>query len=220
MNNASFNFGQWVKQVRKERNLSRQKVADRSGGRNSPKISQQYVHFIETGKATNIGSDKLTALARGLGIPVEILETALFRQTEPTIPVLGRAAAGTATNSLKEEYQNETFPYTQTNNTLTGYEIMGDSMAPKISHGDLALITALHTNDPLISGAVYLIKTKGKVTCKYILEDPANPDNHIIRAENKHLYPDTVLDRKTHQVLGRVVEVRKSISLHCPTLSD
>ena len=227
----SFDFGEWIQQLRKSRRFSRQTVSERASEKGFS-LSQQYVHFIETGKATNIGSDKVQALAIGLNVPLQIIEQALFQKKAPIFRLLGRVSAGQATSSNSDEY-GEPLPYVEygkETQDLYYVEISGDSMAPKIEHGDLALVKpfpkAWHdqANYPnyhglISSGRVYLIQEPKRQhhTCKYILADNEQEGEYWLLAENEALFPKTRLDNR-FKVLGEVIEVRKTLSLSRPTL--
>ncbi|MBX2860954.1 MAG: XRE family transcriptional regulator [Vampirovibrio sp.] len=209
---TNFEFGSWLQALRKHLGYSRQEVADRSGGR----ISQQYIHFIETGRITNVGVEKVQAMAAGLGVPVQVLQQALLQGEEPMIPVLGRAAGGPEASALPEEYREVGVPYYRPDPTLFSVEIMGDSMSPKLEHGDLAVVQPQIESAPLVSGGVYLLRHRKKLTCKYLMQHSEQPEQWLITAEDDGLFPQTLLD-KTYEVLGQVIEVRKTQTLVKPS---
>ncbi len=200
-------FGLWLKSVRRQRQLSRQAVSDRSEGR----ISQQYLHFIETGRATNIGSDKIAALATGLGVPLSIIEQALFYGITGAA-VTGRTAAGGSVSANGDEFQDETVQYFPQDSRLFFVEIVGDSMAPRLDHGDWALIQPYPPGSPLLNGGIYLLATGKRSTCKYVFQRP-DQDGYFIGAARPDLFP-TVPLAPPYRVLGQVVEVRKTQSLY------
>lgn len=77
-NNAKIRFGthsvvdseresiaDFVRRVRREKDYSLAKVREQSGGN----IAPSYLHKIESGDVKNVSPEKLSALAKGLGIP-------------------------------------------------------------------------------------------------------------------------------------------------------
>lgn len=154
---SPFGFGRWVFMLRKSRRLSRQAVSKRASAKGF-QLSQQYVHFIETEKATNIGSDKIQALSAGLGVPLAVIEQAVFNKSAPVFYLRGRVSAGRAGPGNNDEY-GEGVPYfdaahLDADSTVLYYvEIMGDSMSPKIEHGDLALIRPMPSTSALKSSS-------------------------------------------------------------------
>jgi transcriptional regulator with XRE-family HTH domain len=57
----------YVRRMRHEKDLSLADVSERSGNR----IGRTHINRIENGELTNVGFDKLRALAKGLGVPEE-----------------------------------------------------------------------------------------------------------------------------------------------------
>lgn len=216
MSSASFEFGPWLRALRKELGLTRQMVSERSGRA----ISQQYIHFIETGKNTNIGSEKLGALAQGLGVPLWVLQRALFEKTEPVVPVVGRAAAGVQVASNAEEY-GEAASYRHQLEEVFAVEVIGDSMAPRLEHGDLVFVKRFYAEDRIIPGWIYLFEEvqSRKVTCKYLLEQEGNSGSYRLEAEDATLFPPTAMG-EDFRLLGRVVEVRKTKNLFTPLVGE
>lgn len=70
-------LGEFVRRVRREAGLSCTDV-ERQSARYGPKIAASYVNRIENGLKTKPSADRLTALARGLGIS----ETEIFAATQ------------------------------------------------------------------------------------------------------------------------------------------
>lgn len=207
-------FGQWIFKLRKQRGLSRQELSARSEGR----ISQQYVHFIERGKALNIGSEKLKALADALDLPVQSLHQALATGNPPSIPLLGRAAAGTAIPTDPGEYaapENLKLAETPEEPGLFAVEISGDSIQPVVAHGDTVIVRRHHEGDLLLPGHIYLLRHGRRLTCKYLMPDGAG--GYMLSAENATLFPETLF-KAPYVLVGRVIEVRKTHSLIKPLL--
>jgi len=203
-------FGNWLKALRQQRRLSRRLVAERSGGR----VSQQYLHLIETGKATNIGSEKVQALAEGLGVPLAVMEQALFQGVDH-YAITGRTAAGGSVSPNADEFSDE-IAYFPQDSQLFFVEIIGDSMAPRLEHGDWALIQPHQPGMAILNGGIYLLATGRRSTCKYVFQRPSdNPDNqqYWVGAARPELF-ETVPLALPYKILGRVVEVRKTQSLY------
>lgn len=199
-------------QLRQQLGLTRQAVADRSGG----EISQQYVHRIETGLAENIGSEKLTALARGLDVPVAVLQQALFQKQAPVIPVLGRVSGGGAVPRSADEYAQEQLRYAVAHPPLFAVEMIGDSMAPKIEHGDWIIAEPIGEGEPMpliMDGAIYVLEKQQRLTCKYLLNRIGS--GYWLEAEQPTIFAPEPLSNG-YKILGRVVEVRKTQTLIRP----
>ena len=65
-------LGEFVRRIRKEKNLSLQAVS-RQSARFGQKITGSYINRIENEPRRKVTADRLTALANGLGIPAEEL---------------------------------------------------------------------------------------------------------------------------------------------------
>jgi transcriptional regulator with XRE-family HTH domain len=65
--NKKEDLADYVSRVRVEKGLTTQDVAERSGGT----ITRGYVSHIENRHSINVTPNKLKALAKGLGVPVE-----------------------------------------------------------------------------------------------------------------------------------------------------
>jgi transcriptional regulator with XRE-family HTH domain len=207
---VTFTFGAWLKKLRKQLGYSRQQVCDQAGGR----ISQQYIHFIETGKSTNIGSDKLQALAQGFQIPIEILEEALFRNREPNIEFWGKA--GKNGSGANGKHDAEPMTYIHPEKHLFALEINDEAMTPKLEPGDLAIAQTWHHTHGIMPNWVYLIEHQGKTFCSYIVENSDGSGSYQLVAEQSRLFSTTPLT-KEYEILGRVIEVRKTKTLHRST---
>jgi transcriptional regulator with XRE-family HTH domain len=72
-------LGDFIRRIRNERNLSLEDVAEQSA-RFGPRITASYINRIENEPDRRPTADRLTALAHGLGIPVEELFARVSRQ--------------------------------------------------------------------------------------------------------------------------------------------
>lgn len=194
-------------------------MANLTGGQ----ISQQYIHFIEAGRSQNIGSQKLHALAQALDLPVTLLQHILSNNQLPDAPIVARASAGVAIPDQAEEYRTQPVEHVfypdplPTEPDFFAVEISGDSMAPKLAHGDLAIVRRHHPDAALLPGHIYLCRIQGRTTCKYLMPQ-AGGDGYYLSAERPDLFADTPLTPAI-QLQGRVVEVRKTHSLTRTILS-
>lgn len=71
-NRSPERFGDFVRRIRKQKNLSLEAVS-RESARFGQKIAGSYINRIENEPGRKITADRLTALANGLGIPAEEL---------------------------------------------------------------------------------------------------------------------------------------------------
>ncbi|MFP5260864.1 MAG: helix-turn-helix domain-containing protein [Blastocatellia bacterium] len=69
-------LSEYVNRILRQKGCSLREVSDRSDGN----IDAGYVSRIATGKVVNVTTDKLQALARGLGIDVMELYAVIYRQ--------------------------------------------------------------------------------------------------------------------------------------------
>jgi transcriptional regulator with XRE-family HTH domain len=72
-------LSEYVNRILRQNRCSLRKVSDRSDGN----IDASYVSRIATGKVVNVTTDKLQALARGLGVDVMELCAVIYRQKHP-----------------------------------------------------------------------------------------------------------------------------------------
>jgi transcriptional regulator with XRE-family HTH domain len=207
---TTFVFGDWLRTLRKQMGLTRQAVADRAGG----SISQQYIHAIETGKSTNIGSEKLEALARGLGIPPSVLHQALLERTPPMLRLIvpGRES------EASDEQEAMTIPYFLNDPSLFAVEVTNDDMAPRMERGDIAIVQPVRNDVPQEPGWIYLLESKYQQPMfRYLMDRPAGSGNYWLVAHDSDRIPATQLGAEGYHLSGRVVEVRKGKSLFRPT---
>ena len=60
-------MGEKIRDIREGQNVSQDELAERSG------ISRQTISAIESGRATNVTTGTLVAIARALGVSVSVL---------------------------------------------------------------------------------------------------------------------------------------------------
>jgi transcriptional regulator with XRE-family HTH domain len=71
-NRSPERLGDFVRRIRKQKNLSLKAVSMQSG-RFGDKIADSYISRIENEPRRKVTADRLTALANGLGVPAEEL---------------------------------------------------------------------------------------------------------------------------------------------------
>lgn len=79
-------------------------------------------------------------------------------------------------------------------------KIIGDSMEPKISEGDVAFVEA--GAEFVKDGCIYVMKIDDDIYIKRIYKSPDNM--YFIRSDNKE-YPEFKVDRSKVKIIGKVV---------------
>lgn len=188
-------FGETLKSIRKSRNLSQEEFARVLG------TSKQVVSRYETGQRTpNISV--VQNFSSKLGIPIEILagsdasatrslgasplpSNAMPVSTLYRIPIIGTVRAGAGGLALEDL---EGYEMADVHNPEDYYflRVVGDSMAPHINEGDLALI---RKQDDVESGELAVVVIDGdEGTIKKIIKKPSTV---ILQAFNPE-YPPRV----------------------------
>ncbi len=194
-------FGERLKKLRKQAGLSQMVLAEHLG------VSQQAVGKWETGRATPNPST-IATIAELLGVSADaILGTvneAADRIAETLVPVVGRVRAGYGALAFEEDYGSEPANVRDPSQYL--YLIVkGDSMEPRISDGDYALV---HKQPTLENGDLgVLIYGDEEATLKRytrrgnaIILHPFNPD-----------YEDLVIEGEALEhlhIVGKVTETK------------
>ena len=194
-------FAERLKEARKAKRYSQAEVSKMLG------VTQQAVGKWETGRSTpdpqtvarlaeilDTPSDVLLGLRKEPGVSAAVGRNAFSRYTESQIPVVGTVRAGYGALAFEEDYGKE-------------YAcVKGDSMEPRISDGDLALV---HRQNTLDNGdlGVLVYGADGEGTLKKYIQrgnsvvlQPFNPayDEMVIKGEElDHLY-----------IAGKVVETK------------
>ena len=191
-------FGERLKQSRKKAGFSQAKLAGILG------ISQQAVGKWETGHSTPDPST-IATIAELLGTSANsLLGTAADSFAEAMVPVVGRVRAGYGALALEEDFGSE--PANVRNPEEYLYLIVkGNSMEPRISDGDYALV---HRQDTLESGdlGVVIYGDEEATLKRYIrrgnavILEPFNPDYDPMVIEGEQL--------EHLHVVGKVRETR------------
>ncbi len=202
-------FADRLKEARKAKKFSQAEVSRRLG------VTQQAVGKWETGRSTP-DPQTIARLAEILDTTADALlglydttaaaaREAFSRYTECLIPVIGTVKAGYGALAFEEDYGSE---YASVKDPKQYFYLVvkGDSMEPRISDGDLALV---HRQSTLENGdlGVIIYGTDGEGTLKRFVQrgsavvlQPFNPkyDELVLRGEElEHLY-----------IAGKVVETK------------
>lgn len=205
-------FADRLKQARKAKGFSQAEVSRQLG------VTQQAVGKWETGRSTP-DPQTVARLAELLGTTADVLlglqqeavaagavgRNAFSRYTQCLIPVVGTVRAGYGALAFEEDYGSEYASVKDPENYFY-LVVKGDSMEPRISDGDLALV---HRQNTLDNGdlGVMVYGTDGEGTLKKYIQrgnavvlHPFNPNYEelIIKGEElDHLY-----------IAGKVVETK------------
>ena len=199
-------FAERLKEARKAKRYSQAEVSKMLG------VTQQAVGKWETGRSTP-DPQTVARLAEILDTPSDVLlglrkepgVSAFSRYTESQIPVVGTVRAGYGALAFEEDYGKE-YACVKDPKNYFFLVVKGDSMEPRISDGDLALV---HRQNTLDNGdlGVLVYGADGEGTLKKYIQrgnsvvlQPFNPayDEMVIKGEElDHLY-----------IAGKVVETK------------
>ena len=203
-------FSQRLKELRKLRGLSQAALSQLLG------VSQQAVGKWETDRSTP-DPQTVAAIAAELGVSADYLlgvegeaparrgPVAPYRAAqECRIPVIGTVRAGYGALALEEDYGEE-YARVKDPDSYFYLKVKGDSMEPRISDGDLALV---HRQNTLNSGELgVVVFGEGEGTLKkYVVRgntvvlqpfNPAYPSQILVGEDLDHLY-----------IAGKVVETK------------
>ena len=205
-------FADRLKEARRIKGLSQAEVSRLLG------VTQQAVGKWETGRSTpdpqtvarlagllDTTADALLGISQDPAQTGAVGRNAFSRYTECLIPVVGTVRAGYGALAFEEDYGNEYASVKDPENYFY-LVVKGDSMDPRISDGDLALV---HRQNTLDNGdlGVMVYGTDGEGTLKKYIQrgnavvlHPFNPkyEELIIKGEElDHLY-----------IAGKVVETK------------
>ena len=197
-------FAERLKEARKAKRYSQAEVSRMLG------VTQQAVGKWETGRSTP-DPQTVARLAEILGLRKEsgaasaVGRNAFSRYTESQIPVVGTVRAGYGALAFEEDYGKE-YACVKDPENYFFLVVKGDSMEPRISDGDLALV---HRQNTLDNGdlGVLVYGADGEGTLKKYIQrgnsvilHPFNPayEELVIKGEElDHLY-----------IAGKVVETK------------
>ena len=205
-------FADRLREARKAKRYSQTEVSRMLG------VTQQAVGKWETGRSTpdpqtvarlaeilDTTADALLGLQQAPATAPAVGRNAFSRYTESLVPVVGTVRAGYGALSFEEDYGKEYASVKDPQNYFY-LVVKGDSMEPRISDGDLALV---HRQNTLENGdlGVLVYGSDGEGTLKKYIQrgnsvilHPFNPDYEelVIKGEElDHLY-----------IAGKVVETK------------
>ena len=205
-------FAERLKEARKAKRYSQAEVSRMLG------VTQQAVGKWETGRSTpdpqtvarlseilDTPTDVLLGLRKESGAASAVGRNAFSRYTESQIPVVGTVRAGYGALAFEEDYGKE-YACVKDPENYFFLVVKGDSMEPRISDGDLALV---HRQNTLDNGdlGVLVYGADGEGTLKKYIQrgnsvilHPFNPayEELVIKGEDlDHLY-----------IAGKVVETK------------
>ena len=205
-------FADRLREARKAKRYSQTEVSRMLG------VTQQAVGKWETGRSTpdpqtvarlaeilDTTADALLGLQQAPATAPAVGRNAFSRYTESLVPVVGTVRAGYGALAFEEDYGKEYASVKDPQNYFY-LVVKGDSMEPRISDGDLALV---HRQNTLENGdlGVLVYGSDGEGTLKKyiprgnsVILHPFNPDYEelVIKGEElDHLY-----------IAGKVVETK------------
>ena len=205
-------FADRLREARKAKRYSQTEVSRMLG------VTQQAVGKWETGRSTpdpqtvarlaeilDTTADALLGLQQAPATAPAVGRNAFSRYTESLVPVVGTVRAGYGALAFEEDYGKEYASVKDPQNYFY-LVVKGDSMEPRISDGDLALV---HRQNTLENGdlGVLVYGSDGEGTLKKFIQrgnsvilHPFNPDYEelVIKGEElDHLY-----------IAGKVVETK------------
>ena len=205
-------FADRLREARKAKRYSQTEVSRMLG------VTQQAVGKWETGRSTpdpqtvarlaeilDTTADALLGLQQAPATAPAVGRNAFSRYTESLVPVVGTVRAGYGALAFEEDYGKEYASVKDPQNYFY-LVVKGDSMEPRISDGDLALV---HRQNTLENGdlGVLVYGSGGEGTLKKYIQrgnsvilHPFNPDYEelVIKGEElDHLY-----------IAGKVVETK------------
>ena len=205
-------FADRLREARKAKRYSQTEVSRMLG------VTQQAVGKWETGRSTpdpqtvarlaeilDTTADALLGLQQAPATAPAVGRNAFSRYTESLVPVVGTVRAGYGALAFEEDYGKEYASVKDPQNYFY-LVVKGDSMEPRISDGDLALV---HRQNTLENGdlGVLVYGSDGDGTLKKYIQrgnsvilHPFNPDYEelVIKGEElDHLY-----------IAGKVVETK------------
>ena len=205
-------FADRLREARKAKRYSQTEVSRMLG------VTQQAVGKWETGRSTpdpqtvarlaeilDTTADALLGLQQAPATAPAVGRNAFSRYTESLVPVVGTVRAGYGALAFEEDYGKEYASVKDPQNYFY-LVVKGESMEPRISDGDLALV---HRQNMLENGdlGVLVYGSDGEGTLKKYIQrgnsvilHPFNPDYEelVIKGEElDHLY-----------IAGKVVETK------------
>jgi SOS-response transcriptional repressor LexA len=212
--------GDNIRQIREEKGMSQAALARACG------ISNDYMHKIESGKATNIGSDVLAALVKALDTTLDKFsdfESILSHPDSFTeskhkdnfftldkfaiIPLLsGTVYASEFRHSFNDwEGERVSVPIKDGKNKVA-WRVQGRSMEPEFNDGDIVVIDNAVT---FLDGDIVVAENDSGVTIKKLkLHQDGSAELRPLNADFKTIHIDS---SDKLQILGVVVYTIKKV---------
>ena len=195
-----------LKELRKAKNVSQTLLAEVLG------VSQQAVGKWESGRSSP-DPQTVAGIASYFGVTADYLlgcsDMRHFPQFEQTstgayIPVIGTVRAGYGALAFEEDYGSEVADVRRPEDYFY-LMVRGDSMEPRISSGDLALV---HRQPDVNSGELAVVLVDGEEgTLKKVIKK----DGMLILQPFNPSYPAMIYsgeDLNYIQIVGKVVETK------------
>ena len=200
-------IGERIKQLRIERGLTQEELADKLGYKHKTSISK-----IES-DARRLTQPKIQAIADIFGVsPSELLlgvsDDEMPKPKKNRVPVLGKVAAGYPIEAVENiiDYEEISDEMARTGEYFA-LQVKGDSMLPRFADGDVVIV---RKQEDIESGDIAIMLVNGdEATIKKVqkFEDginliPSNPAYDVITFTKKEIINLPVV------CLGKVVELR------------
>lgn len=191
-------IGERIKAYRLRKNLTQAELAEKLN------VAKQTVFKYETGIVTNIPSDKIELMSQIFGVtPAELMG---WKQTPATlVPVVGDIKGGYPIEIVEEILDYEEISEDMASKgEYIALRVKGDSMAPKISEGDVAII---HWQPTIENGQIAAVRINGETaTLKKFYQN----GSQVTLVSLNPSYPPMVYDLREDdvEILGRLVELR------------
>lgn len=190
-----------LKALRLQSQKTQQEVANELG------ISRPTYSRYESGDREP-DYNTLVKIADYFNVSIDDLLLRTKKQQGVKIPVLGKVAAGVPLNAIEEIIDYEEIPLEMlSQGEFFALKIHGDSMEPKISHGDVVIVRKQSDVD---SGDIAIVLQNGEnATCKKIIKQL----NGITLMPTNHMYTPAFFTNEEVLtipivILGKVVELR------------
>ena len=197
----------------KERRLQLKKTLEEVGS--VVGVSKATIQRYEKGAITNIPSDKIEKIAKALSTTPAFLmgwEVNHMHSKGIRIPILGRVVAGIPIEAITDiEGYEEITPKMASLGEYFALKIKGHSMEPQILDNDIVICKC---QSDVESGDIAIILVNGdEATCKQIKKSPEGVTligfNPVVYPP--HFYSNKEIETLPVNVLGQVVELRRSL---------
>ena len=213
-------LGDIIKRYRNDHTLSMDAFSERSG------ISKAYISLLEknrhpkTGKEISPSIQCIRQAAQGMNMDFDDLFALLDGKVEVNtpqqsqaiqarkIPVLGRVAAGIPINAITEIIDTEEISEDMAKTgDFFALQILGDSMEPKISNGDVVIVR--QQDDAETGDTVIALINGDDAVCKRLRKYKEGLELISTNPSYAPLYFDEeTIKNKPVKIIGKVVELR------------